>query len=70
MAGVGRYISYAPARRSGMDLITVHAETGEEMAPHMPTYPANEANALHSDWRWWSDNMDEMNERFSAWLAR
>ena len=70
MAGVGRYISYAPARRSGMDLISVHAETGEEMAPHMPTYPANAAGALRNDWRWWSDNMDEMNERFSAWLAR
>ena len=70
MAGVGRYISYAPARRSGMDLISVHAETGEKMAPHMPTYPANAAGALHNDWRWWSDNMDEMNERFSAWLVR
>ena len=69
MAGVGRYIAYAPARRSGMDLISLHAETGEEMAPHMPTYPANAAGALRNDWRWWSDNMDEMNERFSAWLA-
>ena len=68
MAGVGRYIAYAPVRRSGMDLISVHAETGVEMAPHMPT--ANAASALRNDWRWWSDNMDEMNERFSAWLAR
>ena len=67
---MGRYIAYAPARRSGMGLISVHAETGEKMAPHMPTYPANAAGALRNDWRWWSDNMDEMNERFSTWLAR
>lgn len=68
MAGVGRYIAYAPTRRSGMDLISVHAETGEEMAPHMPI--ANVERALYSDWRWWSDNMEEMNERFSDWLMR
>ena len=26
--------------------------------------------ALETDWRWWSENRDDMNERFSAWLAR
>ena len=25
---------------------------------------------LQNDWLWWSDNLDDMNERFSAWLAR
>ena len=25
---------------------------------------------LQNDWLWWSDSLDEMNERFSAWLAR
>ena len=50
---------WAPTRRRGV-----------EMAPHMPTTPANLARALHHDWRWWSDHGDDMNERFSAWLAR
>ena len=39
MAGVGRYIAYSPARRSGQALIDRHAETGTEMWPHMPTNP-------------------------------
>ena len=70
MAAVSRYISYGPVRRSGTALVGTHLETGVEMAPHMPTTPANLTRALHHDWRWWSDHGDEMNERFSAWLAR
>ena len=70
MAAVSRYISYGPVRRSGTALVTEHEETGVAMAPHMPTTPANLRRALHHDWRWWSDRGDEMNERFSAWLAR
>ena len=70
MAAVSRYISYGPARRSGTALVSTHLETGVEMAPHLPTTPANLTRALHHDWQWWSDHGDEMNERFSAWLAR
>ena len=70
MAAISRYISYGPVRRSGTALVTEHEETGVAMAPHMPTTPANLRRALHHDWRWWSDYGDEMNERFSAWLAR
>ena len=70
MAAVARYIAYGPARRSGASLISTHAETGIDMRPHMPTSPENLTNALFNDWEWWSDNADEMNERFSAWLAR
>ena len=70
MAAVGRYIAYSPVRRSGQPLIGRHAEVGVDMNPHMPTYPGNMARTLQNDWLWWSDNLDEMNERFSAWLAR
>ena len=70
MAGISKYISYSPARRSGTSLVTTHLETGVEMAPHMPTTPANMARALQNDWRWWADHADEVNERFGAWLAR
>ena len=70
MAGVGRYISYSPTRRSAMPLVSTHAETGIDMGPHMPTSPENSGRALHNDWEWWSDNGEEMNERFSTWLAR
>ena len=70
MAGVGRYIAYSPARRSGQALIDRHAETGVDMWPHMPTNPANMKNFLMADWEWWADHRDEMQERFAAWLAR
>ena len=70
MAAVGRYISYSPARYSGLPLVTTHLETGVDMQPYMPTHPRNLTRALHSDWEWWADHMDEMNERFSSWLAR
>ncbi|MDE0026716.1 MAG: ABC transporter substrate-binding protein [Spirochaetaceae bacterium] len=70
MAAVSKYISYGPVRRSGTPLVGTHVETGVEMAPHMPTTPANLTRALHHDWRWWSDRGDEMTERFAAWLAR
>ena len=70
MAAVGRYIAYSPVRRSGQPLIGLHADAGIDMNPHMPTYPGNMGRTLQNDWLWWSDNMDDMNERFSAWLAR
>ena len=70
LAAMGRRISYGPARRSGEPLVTSHLATGVEMAPHMPTSPENVARALRNDWSWWVDNQDELNERFSAWLAR
>ena len=51
-------------------LISTHAEKGVDMTPHMPRSPQNSGRALHNDWEWWSDHADEVNERFSAWLAR
>ena len=70
MAAVSRHIAYSPTRRSGAPLVSTHAETGVDMDPHMPAHPENTRRALQNDWAWWSDNRDDMNERFSAWLAR
>ena len=70
MVRIGRRISYSPIRKSGMGLVTTHVVAGVEMEPHMPASPANAANALRYDWAWWVDHQDELNERFSAWLAR
>ena len=58
------YISYGPVRRSAQALLS------PEMAPHMPTFPANFSNALQNDYQFWADNADELNERFNTWLAR
>ena len=70
MAGVGSYIAYSPTRHSAEALITTHAEKGVDMNPHMPNSPQNSKRALRNAWEWWSDHLDEMNERFSTWLAQ
>ena len=70
MAGVGEHISYSPTRLSAQPLISTHAETGVEMVPHMPSSPENMKRVLHNDWQWWSDNRDDINLRFAAWLTR
>ena len=70
LAGLGRYIAYSPTRRSAVPLISTHLETGVEMRPHMPNTPENTTRAVRNDWAWWSDNADDMNERFVAWLLR
>ena len=70
LGAFSKYISYGPVRRSARALVGKHLETGVEMGAHMPTSPDHLKQALESDWRWWSNNRDEMNELFSAWLAR
>ncbi len=70
LARIGRRISYSPARRSGMPLVTTHVVAGVDMAPHMPASAGNVERALRYDWAFWVDHQDELNERFSAWLAR
>ncbi len=70
MARIAGHIAYGPVRRSAAPLVSTHLETGIPMAPHLPTTPENMTNTLISDGGWWSENLEEMNERFSAWLAR
>jgi len=70
MARLTGEIAYSPTRRSALPLVTTHRETGVPMLPHLPTSPENLGRVLTSDTLWWSDHLDEVNERFSAWLAR
>ena len=44
--------SYGPARRSSMQLVSRHAETGVDMRPHLPTSPANFETAILKDTEW------------------
>ena len=70
MAAISHYIAYSPSRRSAEALVSTHLATGVTMNPHMPNAPENRRLALRSDWLWWADNGDDMNERFAAWLLR
>ncbi|MBO6551736.1 MAG: extracellular solute-binding protein [Roseitalea sp.] len=70
LADQAKYISYGPARASSAPLVGTHAELGIDMAPHMPTDPANAANVHNYDYTWWADNRDDIDAKFQAWLVQ
>jgi putative spermidine/putrescine transport system substrate-binding protein len=70
LANAAEWISYGPPRKSSAPLVGVFQGDGKtEMAPHLPTSPENQTNALASDLGFWADRDTELNERFNAWLA-
>ncbi|MBL6932087.1 MAG: ABC transporter substrate-binding protein [Rhodospirillales bacterium] len=69
-AAQASWISYGPVRKSAAPLVGKHATEGIDMKPHMPTAPGNFKNALQNDFAFWADHADELNEKFSAWLAK
>ena len=70
LAAQASWISYGPARQSSMPLVSTYTGTDMAMGPHMPTAPENMTTAIQNDYYFWADNQDELNEKFSAWLAR
>ena len=70
LADQAKYISYGPARASSAPLVSTHAELGIEMAPHMPTDPANAENTFLFNYEWWADYRDDLDAKFQAWLAQ
>lgn len=70
LADQSMYISYGPARGSSQPLVSTHADLGIDMAPHMPTNPANQTNFLVNNIEWWADNQDDLEARWQAWLAQ
>ncbi len=63
-------ISYGPARKSSMIEPIIFKDGKTEMAPHLPTAPANLTNALETSSSFWVDRDAELNERFQAWLSQ
>lgn len=71
LADQASWISYGPVRKSSAPLVSsYHNQPDLDMAPHMPTAPANFASALQNDFEFWADNADQLNERFNAWLSK
>lgn len=69
MAVQASRISYAPVRRSAFQSIGSYYRDPElDMGPHMPTWPDNMKTAIWHDGEFWADHLDELNERFNAWL--
>jgi putative spermidine/putrescine transport system substrate-binding protein len=70
LADQAKFISYGPARVSSGPLVGKHATLGIEMAPHMPTEPANAENTFLNNYVWWADYRDDLDAKFQAWLAQ
>ncbi len=70
LADQAKYISYGPARKSSAPLVGKHAELGIDMAPHMPTDPANAKNTFLYNYEFWADYRDDIDAKFQAWLAK
>ncbi|ARE41724.1 Spermidine/putrescine-binding periplasmic protein [Rhodovulum sp. P5] len=70
LADQAKYISYGPARASSAPLVSKHATLGIEMAPHMPTDPANAKTAVLYNFEFWADYRDDLDAKFQAWLAK
>jgi putative spermidine/putrescine transport system substrate-binding protein len=70
LADQAKYISYGPARQSSAPLVGKHAELGIDMAPHMPTDPANAENTFLYNYEFWADYRDDIDAKFQAWLAQ
>ena len=70
LADQAKYISYGPARASSAPLVGKHEELGIDMAPHMPTDPANSETAVLYNFEFWADYRDDLDAKFQAWLAK
>ncbi|MDC1352476.1 extracellular solute-binding protein [Oceanospirillaceae bacterium] len=73
LAGSAKYISYAPFRKSSLDLIQDPWFEGPDgkldIMPHMPTAPANTNNYILMNGEWWADNETDVNDQWEAWKA-
>ena len=70
LADQSQYISYGPARLSSAPMVGKHAELGIDMAPHMPTDPANAKNTFLYNYEFWADYRDDIDAKFQSWLAQ
>lgn len=70
LADSASWISYGPARKSAMPLVGKHWKTSVDMKTQLPTAPAHFNNAIQQNIQFWADHQDELNQRFSAWLAK
>jgi len=69
LAEQARWLSYGPARRSSVALVTTHPEQNFAMRAHLPTAPENFATALLADPAWWREHGAEIQARWDDWAS-
>lgn len=68
LADQAAWISYGPTRKSSNALIgTYNSNPKLEMAPLLPTDPANFKTAILHDFEFWATNEESLTERFKTW---
>jgi len=70
MAGLAARIPYGPARKSAMEWIGLHPESGVPMRDHLPNAPQHGARMLVRDSVWYSHTEAIRERRFEAWLEK
>lgn len=63
LADQAKYVAYAPARTSSLKLVDPAVKTWLPNAGHS-------GRMLVSNAEWWADHADEINQKFSVWLAK
>jgi len=54
----------------GITQVSATALVDQSVLPDLPTNPANLKTALYINDKFWLENLDKLNQRFNAWLAK
>jgi putative spermidine/putrescine transport system substrate-binding protein len=68
LAAVSRWFPYGPVRLSAVDLVGRHPTLGMDLQPFLPTAPANMANALRFNERFWQHYEAPLQQSLEAWI--
>ena len=63
IANETKYIAYGPLRKSALPLVDAATRS------KLPSTPENFSVGIPVNSEWWANNGDEINQRFSVWLA-
>jgi putative spermidine/putrescine transport system substrate-binding protein len=64
LAALAPLTANGPVRKSSMPHVS------EKVIPYLPTAPKNQKVALSVDPEFWADHLDDLNQKFAAWLTR
>ncbi|MFT3688370.1 ABC transporter substrate-binding protein [Paenirhodobacter sp.] len=64
LAQLPEYVAYGPPTKAGTALVR------EDLRADLPTTPENMEGTLPLDVDFWVDNLEELNQRFNAWIGQ
>ena len=70
LAGMARWMTFGPARRSAFALVKPNPETGADMRPLLPTNPDNFTHAFAVNESWWLDHGADIAPRWQEFVSR